>query len=108
MLEILLAAFSMFVSALKQAINPDHSHLLQWQEIVNWFQNWINGHKSVEKDAVGFTIQETVENVKYALVQGIFNKSTNKVEDARRIHADEVDAEVKKQCFGKAKLMIFS
>ena len=110
MLNVILirAAFSTFISALKQAINPAHCHLLQWQEIVNWFQNWINDHQNVEKDAVGFTIQETVENVKYALVQGVFNKSTNKIEDARRIHADEVDEQVKKQCFGKEKITLFT
>ena len=108
MLELVLAAFSTFVSALKQAINQDHCLLLRWQDLMNWFKNWLSLHPAEDENSVGFTIQETVKDVKYALVQGVFNKSTNQIEDARRIQADEVDAKVKDQCFGKEKVIIFT
>ncbi|MBQ7695549.1 MAG: hypothetical protein IJT50_10540 [Lentisphaeria bacterium] len=103
--EIILAAFTAFVSVLKQAINQGQ---LRWEDLVNWFKNWLSLHPAEDENSIGFTIQETVKDVKYALVQGVFNKSTNQIEDARRIHADEVDAEVKEQCFGKEKITIFS
>ena len=106
--EIILVAFTAFVSALKQAINPGHYLLLRWEDLGNWFKNWLSLHPAEDENSVGFTIQETVKDVKYALVQGVFNKTTNQIEDARRIHADEVDAEVKEQCFGKEKITIFS
>ena len=103
--EIILGAFTAFVSVLKQAIKQGQ---LRWEDLVNWFKNWLSLHPAEDENRVGFTIQETVKDVKYALVQGVFNKSTNQIEDARRIHADEVDAEVKEQCFGKEKITIFS
>ncbi len=82
--------------------------LLHWREIVNWFQNWINGHQSVDKDAVGFTLREIVKRGEYKVVQGVFNTSSGKVVDARRIEAEDVDSETRKQCFGEEKLTIFS
>ena len=108
MLELVLAAFSTFVSDLKQAINPDYCLLLRWQDLMNWFKNWLSLHPAVGENSVGFTIQEAAKDGKYVLVQGIFNKSTSKVEEARRIQADEVDAKVKDQCFGKEKVIIFT
>ena len=81
--------------------------MLHWREIVNWFQNWINGHQSVDKDAVGFTLREIYEKGEYKVVQGVFNKSSGKVEDARRIEADDLDSETRKQCF-EEKLTIFN
>ena len=108
MLKEIQLASSAFVFALKQALTPDHSLLLRWQDLVNWFKNWLSLHPVENENCVGFTIQETVKDAKYALVQGIFNKSTSRVEEARQIHADEVDEQVKEQCFGKEKITIFS
>lgn len=85
-----------------------HFILLHWQEILNWFNNWINSHQNVDKDAIGFTIREAIGKGQYRTVQGVFNKSTNTVEDARRIKADNVDAAVKEQCFGKEKVTLFT
>ena len=85
-----------------------HFILLHWQDIINWFQKWINGHQNVDKDAIGFTIQEAIKDGKYNQVQGIFNKSTNTVEDARRITADNIDQQTRAQCFGKEKVTLFT
>lgn len=84
-----------------------HFVLLHWREIVNWFQNWINGHQSVDKDAVGFTVREAVTKGDYKLVQGVFNTSTGKVLDARRVGAENLDSETRQNCFEK-KVTIFS
>ena len=85
-----------------------HFVLLYWREIVGWFSKWINGHQNVDKDAIGFTIKEAMENGEYNMVQGIFNKDTNAVEDVRRIKADKLDQETKQQCFGRKKVTLFT
>ena len=85
-----------------------HFVLLHWQEIIGWFNNWINGHQNVDKDAIGFTIQEAIKDGKCNVVQGVFNKSTNAVEDVRRITADKLDQQTRAQCFGKEKVTIFN
>lgn len=81
--------------------------ILHWREIVGWFQKWLNRHENVDKDAIGFTIREAMQNGNYRTVQGIFNKSTNEVEDARRINAEQVDSETAEQCF-REKVTLFT
>ena len=85
-----------------------HFVLLHWQEIINWFNKWINRHQNVDKDAVGFTIKEAMENGQYNVVQGVFNKSSNTVEDVRRIKADNLDQQTRAQCYGKEKVTLFT
>lgn len=82
--------------------------LLHWKEIIGWFNKWKNNHEEVDKDAVGFTLREAIKNGEYNIVQGVFNKSSNTVEDARRIEAEELDNETKQQCWGKEKVTIFN
>ena len=81
--------------------------ILHWREIVGWFQKWLNRHENVDKDAIGFTIREAMADGNFRTVQGIFNKSTNEVEDARRIKAEQVDAETGEQCF-REKVTLFT
>ena len=102
--------FSPFKWIFSRPARPDHFDTLHWRDIVEWFSNWLEApqNKSIRENTIGFTIQETAKDGNYALVQGIFNKSTNKVEEVRRIQADEVDDEVKEQCFGKEKVTLFT
>ena len=81
--------------------------ILHWREIVGWFQKWLNRHENVDKDAIVFTIREAMANGNYRTVQGIFNKQTNDVEDARRINAEQLDAETREQCF-REKVTLFT
>ena len=82
--------------------------LLHWREIINWFEKWMNRHENVDKDAVGFTIREAIEKGKCKMVQGVFNKRTNKVEDARRIEAENVDAQTRETCLTGERVTIFN
>ena len=84
-----------------------HYVRLHWKQIINWFQHWISGHQEVDKDAIGFTIREAIENGEYNIVQGVFNKATSQVEDARRIKAGQVDRQTREQCLGKERVTIF-
>ena len=81
--------------------------LLHWQEIVNWFQNWLNSHQSVDKDAVGFTMREAIKKGDFKVIQGVFNRSTGEVVDARRIEAENLDSETRQNCFTK-KVTLFT
>lgn len=85
-----------------------HYVLLHWKEIVGWFNKWMSKHENVDKDAVGFTLREAMKNGEYNVVQGVFNKSSNSVEDARRITAEDLDEQTKEQCFGKEKVTLFT
>ena len=94
--------------ALKKCL-PDNAvvNILHWRDIIEWFQEWMNETENVNKDAIGFTISESAEAGNYILVQGVFNKESNCVEDARRITAEEVDDEIKHNCFRK-KVTLFT
>ena len=82
--------------------------ILHWKQVMGWFEKWIAKHENVDKDAIGFTIQEAIENGKYNVVQGVFNKSTNTVEDARRIEAEKLDRQTREKCFSKEKVTLFT
>ena len=83
------------------------SRILRWNDLIWWFREWIDTHKDIKEDVIGFTLREESQSGAYKLVQGIFNKSPGKVEAARRIKVEKVDDEVKKNCFGKEELTIF-
>ena len=87
---------------------PPAYDILRWRDIIEWFVNWSKSHPDVTGDIVGFTFYEKAQDGEYVLVQGIFNKTSNNVEEARRIRANKVDDEVKSNCFGKEKVTIFS
>ena len=103
--KLISGALNLFVG-LKDIFTLQTS-MLYWRDIIAWFADWIEKH-GTEKDVVGFTIHEDFEAGMYILVQGVFDKSRNAVEDARRIKAREVDPEVKANCFGKEKVTIFT
>ncbi len=82
-------------------------NILHWRDIIEWFQQCLNKQENVDKDTIGFTIMESAESGNYTIVQGIFNKESSSVEDARRITAEKVDEEVKHNCF-KEKVTLFT
>ncbi len=66
---------------------------LKWDDIVDWF---MGRQKLVEKDKahVAFVVKEKMNSGKFTVVQGIFNKNTEKVVDARKIEAEELDSKL--------------
>lgn len=63
---------------------------LTLNEILNWFHS--HRHLSAsDRNLVGVTIKEAMQNGKYSIVQGVFNKGTNKMVESRRINADRID-----------------
>ncbi len=63
---------------------------LTLNEILNWFHSHRHLAAS-DRDIVGVTIKEAIQNGKYTIVQGVFNKRTSKMVESRRINADRID-----------------
>jgi hypothetical protein len=61
-------------------------------EIISWFQQ----HTALlanNANNVAFTLAESMKSGDYKVVQGIFNKSTNQLHEARRVTSTQVDEE---------------
>lgn len=65
--------------------------LLTIEEIINWFNRVTN---KVPAD-VGFSVAEALSSGNYRVVQGVFNRSSNKITDGRRMDVKELDAVLK-------------
>lgn len=68
--------------------------ILNWDNIVSWFRE----HAEVIHDdanKIAFTLKEKMTTGECAFVQGIFNKTTDKVEEARHIKSEQVDEKVR-------------
>ncbi|MGB3976770.1 MAG: hypothetical protein WBM02_12455 [bacterium] len=56
--------------------------------VADLFNKW-KLKNSVNKDDIGFLINEGINNGKYQTVSGVFNKSTGQVKDAWRIQGEK-------------------
>ncbi len=65
--------------------------LLTIEEIINWFNRVT--HK-VPAD-VGFSVAEALSSGNYKVVQGVFNRDTNKITEGRRMDVKELDSTLK-------------
>jgi hypothetical protein len=62
-------------------------------EVMNWFRS--HRHLSAyDKELVGVTIKEAIQDGKYVIVQGIFNNRTARMVESRKIMADQIDDEL--------------
>ncbi|QMW05438.1 hypothetical protein [Spirosoma foliorum] len=68
--------------------------ILTFLEIVDWFTDR-NDLKLEDEDNIAFTLQEKLETGDYKTVQGIFNKRTNTLKDARKVQSNKIDKELK-------------
>jgi hypothetical protein len=70
-----------------------HIARLTLTEILNWFQSQ-RYLSAQDKELVGVTIKEAIQDGKYIIVQGIFNKRTVRMVESRKIMADQIDDEL--------------
>jgi hypothetical protein len=63
---------------------------LTFAEIVDWFANR-RSMSGVDRNRLGFTLQDMMNNGEYRTVQGVFNKAAGTVEDARTVNSSQVD-----------------
>lgn len=78
-----------------------------WDDIVNWFKNNIQNIDD-NKNIIAFTLNEGIKDGKYNIVQGLFNKETNKILEGRRIIAKDVDIKIKNNICSGEVLTIFN
>lgn len=78
---------------------------LTFAEIVNWFDSRRN-LSTVDRDRLGFTLQDMLNNGDYRTVQGVFNKTSETVEDARTVTSNQVDDQLSGYHRGK-RLVVY-
>jgi len=64
--------------------------ILNWDRIVDWFQNRKELLES-DKDNIAVGIKQAMADGKVTYVQGIFNKRTEKLVDVEKYEAEELD-----------------
>jgi hypothetical protein len=100
----ILSALSLF------RLNPNKVNVLRWKEIIEWFADK-SSLKTRDKDNIAFTLLrrpqvraetgglplmrvEEVSTATVILVQGILNKRSGSIIDARVLEAAEMDDEI--------------
>lgn len=69
--------------------------LLGWDNIVEWFTSFFSNRKRIKnKDDVAFTIKQKIANGNVKVVQGIFNKQTETIEDGVEYEAEKLDEQL--------------
>ena len=79
--------------------------ILTIKVITDWFYEWETKNEA-DYDDVGFAFKEKFEKGDIKVIQGVFNKNSGIVKDARRIEAMDVDDDTRLR-LGKEKLTIF-
>lgn len=62
--------------------------------VINWFRNKREIVQS-DRDNVAFTIKENMDNGRYVVYQGVFNRSTEQLVDGQKLEADQIDDELR-------------
>ncbi|SRR5258708_3146043 len=67
--------------------------ILTIDEILKWFKSYRN-LALTDINIVGTTIKEAMHNGNYIIVQGVFNKRSQKMVASRKIEAKQLDSEL--------------
>lgn len=102
MLEAILYGLTLFAVGLAVYVIS----VLTIGYLTEWFDNYLS-ENTVDFDDVGFAIKESLEQGDVKVIQGVFNKNSGIVKDARRIEAKDIDKDTKIR-LGKEKLTIFN
>lgn len=89
MLELIILA----ALAVAQVAAAIYIVFLTFAEIVDWFSSR-RSMSDVNKERLGFTLQDLMASGQYRTVQGVFNKAAGTVEATRAINSSQVDAEL--------------
>jgi hypothetical protein len=63
---------------------------LTFVEVAGWFRNR-RSMAAVDRNRLGFTLQDMLNNGRYRTVQGVFNQAVGTVDEAREISSSNVD-----------------
>lgn len=79
--------------------------IVYWDNIIKWFEER-NDLVMEDKDNIAFTLQDKIAKGEYKTVQGVFNKKSNTIKDARVMESKDVDEKLK-NAHKKDKLVIY-
>ncbi len=102
MLEAILYGLSIFAVGIALYVVA----YLTLDYLTEWFDNY-TANNQVDYDDVGFALKESIESGDVRVVQGVFNKNSGTIKDARRIKAEDIDDDTRYR-LGDEKLTIFS
>ena len=88
MLEIILAA--LLAAAVETVFTVV---LLLFAAVIEWF---LELAEAMDETDLAFTLKTEMEQGRYNIVQGVFDQSTDKVKQARRIQANRLEDRVKR------------
>ena len=97
MFAIILAAAALITAIVLVVLN--------WERIVSWFK----GHEELlesDKDNIAVAIKQAMDDGNVTYVQGIFNKRTNKLGEAAKYEAEELDQETLNKHKGKDLIIV--
>ncbi|MDR1740932.1 MAG: hypothetical protein LBR38_03680 [Synergistaceae bacterium] len=66
---------------------------LNWEKLFNWIRGY---EKLVEadRDNLAFSLKEAIDNGKYNVIHGVFNKRSGKIVKGTKVQADTLAPEV--------------
>jgi hypothetical protein len=70
--------------------------VLNFTQILDWFQRRRTNIPEVDRSRLSFTLQDILASGRYRTVQGVFNRVTNQVEEgARSITSTKIDNQLR-------------
>ena len=74
--------------------------ILYYDDIINWFHAR-NDLKTSDANNIAFTIKERLSTGNYKVVQGIFNKKSNKMVDGQQVEAESLSGDISRHRAGE-------
>jgi len=78
---------------------------LFWDDFVDWFRQFSTAVES-NPNLMAISVAESMQSGNYKVVQGIYNKKTEKMVDARRIVSKDIDEQLK-QTHSDSKVVVY-
>ncbi|WP_066948693.1 hypothetical protein [Streptomyces lushanensis] len=99
MLELILMALASVVIDIVLTVV-----VLAFFAVVQWF---LEVQESVDESDIAFTLKQELKNGEYAVFQGIFDQSTDRLEHVRRINTKQLDSKLS-QAHAQDKLVVYT
>lgn len=78
--------------------------VLAFVAVVEWF---LTHQEHIDDNTIGFTVRRHLDNGQYAIVQGLFDQTTDTVDKVRQINAQRLDAKLG-ELHDKDPLVVYS
>ena len=65
--------------------------------IIDWFKKWWSNRNAIperDRENLAFTIKDDLKNGNYRVIQGVFNRNTEKVVGGEKYETEQLDEEL--------------